>query len=106
VVYLKSAHEEELAMQQRKLPQDNPQLETFLVQLDERGRLVLPLAVRNKLSLHPREKLIASIAGNTLTLSTVKTQVAKVQGILAKISPERCLSEELIQERRREAELE
>lgn len=82
-----------------------PPAETHVVQLDERGRLVLPMAIRNRLSLHPREKLVASIDGNTLKLTTVKAQVSKVQGILAQISPERNLSEELIQERRKEAEL-
>jgi len=80
--------------------------ETHVVQLDERGRLVLPIAIRNKLSLHPKEKLIAHIDGDTLRLATVKSQVSKVQGILAQISPERRLSEELIAERRKETEFE
>lgn len=83
-----------------------PQAETHIVQLDERGRLVLPMAIRNKLSLQPKQKLIASIDGDTLKLATVKAQVFKVQGILAQISPERNLSEELIQERRKETGLE
>ena len=93
-------------MQRQQFTDENLLSETYLVQLDERGRLVLPAAIRNKLSLRPREKLIANIDGNKLSLVSVKTQVAKIQGILAKISPERCLSDELIQERRKEAELE
>ena len=83
-----------------------PLSEPCIVQLDERGRLVLPSAIRNKLLLQPKQKLIASIDGDTLRLTTVKAQVSKVQGILAQISPERYLSEELIEERRKEAELE
>jgi hypothetical protein len=36
----------------------------------------------------------------------MKRQVGKAQGILAQISPERCLSEELIEDRRQESQFE
>ncbi len=85
---------------------DFPPPEPHIVQLDERGRLVLPMAIRNKLALKPNQKLIASIHSGTLRLVTVKAQISKVQGIISQLSPERCLSEELMQERRQEAELE
>lgn len=49
---------------------------------------------------------MAVVEGNTLQIVPVKVQIAKVQGMLAKISPKRRLSDELIAERRKEASLE
>jgi len=79
------------------------QSNNYLLELDNRGRIVLPKALRNRLHLQPGEKLLSSIEGNTLQIISAKAQLAKVQGLLASISPERCLSGELITERRQEA---
>lgn len=80
--------------------------QTYLLQLDERGRIVLPRTLRNQLGLRPREKLNAIVKQDALEIIPIKAQVAKAQGILSALNPKRYLSEELISERRKEAELE
>ena len=81
-------------------------VDSYMLQLDERGRIVLPKAIRNILGLHAQEKLIASISGGTLNITPMKARIAKARGLLAKVNPKRQLSDELIAERRKEAQLE
>jgi AbrB family looped-hinge helix DNA binding protein len=76
---------------------------SYVLQLDERGRLVLPKAVRELLQLQSGEKLMASIKGGILKITPIRDQIAKARGILAKVNSKRCLSDELIAERRKEA---
>jgi AbrB family looped-hinge helix DNA binding protein len=80
--------------------------DSYMLQLDDRGRIVLPKIIRELLRLHPKEKVMASIKEGALRITPVKVQIAKARGSLAKISPKRCLSDELIAERRREGQLE
>jgi bifunctional DNA-binding transcriptional regulator/antitoxin component of YhaV-PrlF toxin-antitoxin module len=79
---------------------------SYMLQLDDRGRIVLPKTIRKLLKLQPQEKLVASIRGGILRITPVKAQIAKARGLLAKVNPKRCLSDELIAERRKEAHLE
>ena len=80
--------------------------ENYMLQLDDRGRIVLPKTIRELLRLQPKEKLMASIRGGTLKITPIKAQITKARGMLAKISPKRCLSDELIADRRKEAQFE
>lgn len=66
----------------------------------------MPRTLRNQLGLRPREKLNAIVKQDALEIIPIKAQVAKAQGILSALNPKRYLSEELISERRKEAELE
>jgi bifunctional DNA-binding transcriptional regulator/antitoxin component of YhaV-PrlF toxin-antitoxin module len=88
------------------IPAIDAEAKYCLVQLDDRGRLVLPRVIRSKLHLRPKEKFVAVVEDGVLHLAPISAQVAKTQGILAHLSPERSLSKELIEERRKEAELE
>ena len=81
-------------------------LDSYLLEVDGRGRIVLPKVLRNKLNWLAGEKLVSIIDGNTLQITPAKAQIAKVQGILANISPQRQLAHELIAERRQEAKSE
>jgi len=80
--------------------------DSYILQLDDRGRIVLPKVIRELLQLQPKEKLMASVKNGTLKITLAREQIAKARGLLAKVSPKRCLSDELIADRRREAKLE
>jgi len=54
--------------------------DSYTLQLDDRGRIVLPKSIREVLKLQPKEKLMASIKGGTLRITPVKAQIAKARG--------------------------
>lgn len=90
-------------MEQIDLAHKNP---AYLLQLDDRGRIVLPKSLRQELNLQANEKFRAFVRRDTLEIIPIRAQIAKAQGMLSHLSPKRCLSEELIGERRKEADLE
>jgi hypothetical protein len=53
-----------------------------------------------------KETLIASIKRNFLRIIPVKVRIAKIRGLLANVDSKRCLSDELIADRRKEAQIE
>jgi AbrB family looped-hinge helix DNA binding protein len=76
----------------------------YFAKLGDRGRLVLPAGVREELGLKTGEDLVLWVEDDGyLRLSTKKKQLEKLRGMFADKFPNRILSEELIQERRREA---
>src|ERR1039458_66475 len=79
----------------------------YVLRLGECGRLVLPARLRNTLGLKTGESLLLTVEKHgTMRLSTRRQRLEAAQGMFASISPERVLSEELIQERRQEVQLE
>jgi len=79
----------------------------YTVHLDQRGRLVLPSEVRRRLKLKQGDTLILAIeADGAIRLITPKEAARRSRGILRRLAPSaagRCLSEELIRDRREEA---
>jgi AbrB family looped-hinge helix DNA binding protein len=75
----------------------------YVVHLGDRGRLVLPARLRKSLGLKTGEALLLTVEQNgAMRLSTRRQRLQATRGMFASISPERILSEELIQERREE----
>lgn len=84
-------------------PRD-PQTDHFTVTLGERGRVVLPAQVRQRLDLSEGDRLVLSVLPDgTLQLVSLKAQVRKFKGIYKDSAQGRSIVDELIAERREEA---
>lgn len=81
--------------------------ELYAIVLGERGRLVLPAPLRRRLDLHPGDRLIASFgADGEIRLVSAREQARRLHGLYRDLAPRRSLADELIAERRAEAERE
>lgn len=78
------------------------------VTMDAKGRVVLPRSVREAAELSTGTGLIASVeADGSIRIEKVSARIAQMQDRFAKYAaPGRLASDELIAERRREAERE
>jgi AbrB family looped-hinge helix DNA binding protein len=77
------------------------------VKLGEGGRVVIPAEFRKALGIDVGDELILHMENGTIVLLTRKQAILYVQEQMAKYSvTERQLSEEIIDERRKEAEKE
>ncbi len=82
-----------------------PQQHEILI--GERGRLVLPAEVRETLGLSAGDKLVLTVdSEGTMLLRSLRERLRKSRGLFRSIHPERVLSRELLEERRREAKRE
>ena len=77
-----------------------------VVQLGERGRLVLPAAVRRELGLKAGDRLLLEVGPDGLKLSSTREKVESARGIFRHLEPSGVWSQELIEERRRQSEIE
>ena len=80
----------------------NPRLDAISLRLGDRGRLVLPAAVRRRLQLHAGERLILVVQRTGIRIVTARQAVHQTRGIYRRLAPERSLAKELIAERRGE----
>ena len=81
-----------------------PHVESYDLQVGERGRLVLPARVRRRLKLNPGDRLVLTLdQSGEMRLASLHRQVDKCIGIFADLEPHRIASEELIAERRKQA---
>ena len=72
--------------------------------LNENGRVVIPAAIRRQMGFSAGDTLLFSIDGDTLKIESHRARIRRVQESLRSlIPPDRCLSEELIADRREEA---
>jgi len=79
----------------------------FEIQIGQRGRMVLPAPARKRLGIRPGDRLVLLVdPGGETRLVSLRRQVERCCGMLAGIAPDRVLSDELIAERRREAQRE
>ena len=75
------------------------------VTVDGEGRVAIPQAVRQVLGLKPGDTLIASAENGELHFLSIPAAVRKAQAMVGKFVPENVnLVDELLDERRREAE--
>jgi AbrB family looped-hinge helix DNA binding protein len=80
-----------------------PDADRYTVEIGSRGQLVLPAAVREKLSLEAGDRVVLSVeADGSMRLVSLREQIRKAKG-LYKDASGRDLADELIQERRAEA---
>ena len=79
----------------------------FSVKLEKSGRILLPAEIRRKLSLQPGEDVLISANDDTvMVIGNRAAAIRRVQQRFRAFAPGRILSEELIVERRAEAEQE
>lgn len=76
----------------------------YSIAVGERGRLVLPARLRQRLNLKPGDRLIATVDDEgAVRLVAARDLARQLKGLYAESSPERSLVDELIAERRDEA---
>jgi len=77
--------------------------ESYVLHLGDRGRLVLPSRLRERLALKGGEELVLTLEyDGAMRLTTRRQRLNKLRGMFASIEPHRRLSDELIRERRQE----
>jgi AbrB family looped-hinge helix DNA binding protein len=83
-------------------PPSAPQ--AYAVTMADRGRLVLPAEVRERLKIKEGDRLTLRVdADGTIRLQTAEVFARGLVGMFKHLAPGRILSDELIAERRREA---
>lgn len=82
--------------------------EQFELQLGDRGRIVLPSTVRQRLSLNPGDRMVLIVdESGEMHLVGLRQQIEKCRGMFRHLAPHgRLASDELITDRRKEAERE
>jgi bifunctional DNA-binding transcriptional regulator/antitoxin component of YhaV-PrlF toxin-antitoxin module len=88
------------------LPATNERKKTLTVRavLGEKGRLVIPVAMREALGLEVGDVVDLRVEHRELRLSTMRNRIAEVQERMRKFyGPERLISDELSAERREAA---
>ena len=82
-------------------------METLSVKIEKSGRILIPAAVRRHLGLKEGTEMILRVDETGIQMGTREQALARIHERLRRYIPEgRILSEELIQERRAEAERE
>ena len=75
--------------------------------LNENGRLVIPAAHRKALGLRPGDEVLIRLEGDELRISSVRDALARARRLIRQYIPDdQDLTQSLIDDRRREAELE
>jgi len=84
-----------------------PHFDAFPVQLGDRGRLVLPAAIRKRLRLREGDELLVTVQPDgSLRLTSPRQAVRETRGLYRARAGGRSLSDELIAERRAEVKRE
>jgi len=82
-------------------------METLSVKMEKSGRILIPAAVRRQFGLKEGTEMILRVDETGIQMGTREQALARIHERLRRYIPEgRILSEELIQERRAEAERE
>ena len=82
-------------------------METISVKVEKSGRILIPAAVRRQFGLKEGTEMILRVDEDGIQMGTREQALARIHERLRRYIPEgRILSEELIQERRAEAERE
>jgi len=80
-------------------------MEAFTVKIDGSGRILLPAKVRKELKLKKGSALIARVDEQKLVLNTRAEALRQAQEVFSRYRPKggKLLSDEIIEDRRREA---
>ena len=78
----------------------------YTIRMGDRGRLVIPAEARARLGLKPGDRLLLDESEGELRLLPLPARVRALHGAWSEIAPDRSLVDELIAERRAEAERE
>ena len=82
-------------------------METISVKVEKSGRILIPAALRHRFNLKEGTEVILRVDEDGIRLGTREQALDRIRKELRRYIPEgSCLSEELIQERRAEAERE
>jgi len=94
----------EAAVEYGGVPKEPP-LPVYHVTVTERGRLVLPLEIREKLKIRDGDRVSLTLEDDgCVTLQTFDVALRRLRGMFKHLArPGRLESDELIKERRREA---
>ena len=77
---------------------------TYQVKIVEGGKIALPAALRRSLGFAVGQTLLVDEGEDELRIRSVDSALARAQAIVMRLAPpERCLSDELVADRRREA---
>lgn len=72
--------------------------------LNDNGRVVIPASIRQKMGLSAGDTLLFNVEGDVLKVESHRARIRRIQESMRKYIPaDRCLSDELIAERRAEA---
>jgi bifunctional DNA-binding transcriptional regulator/antitoxin component of YhaV-PrlF toxin-antitoxin module len=80
-------------------------MEQFTVKVDGSGRILLPAKLRKQMNLRKDSQLVAKLEKQKLVLKTRADVIREVQELFSRYRPKggKLLSDELIEDRRREA---
>ena len=77
--------------------------ERYTIALGDRGRVVLPARLRQRLDLRPGDRLIVTIdADGGFRVVSARGQARRLCGLYRDLAPGRSLADELMDERREE----
>jgi AbrB family looped-hinge helix DNA binding protein len=81
-------------------------MSTMRARIDKAGRILIPAKLRKEMQVAPGDAVVLETRGDELHLRTYRKAIREAQAIIAKYLPDRdrSLVDELIEERRREAE--
>jgi AbrB family looped-hinge helix DNA binding protein len=79
----------------------------YTIAIGTKGRLILPTALQRHANLHEGEKVVITLAKDgTLTIVPLRACAKACEGMFSHLAPGVSLADELIAERREEAEKE
>ena len=82
-------------------------METISVKVEKSGRILIPAAIRRRFDIKEGTEMILRVDETGIQMGTREQALTRIRKRLRRYIPEgSCLSEELIQERRAEAERE
>jgi AbrB family looped-hinge helix DNA binding protein len=82
-------------------------MDTISVRIEKSGRVLIPAVIRRRLNLEEGNEVLLRIDGTGIQMGTRQQALDRIQKRLRQYIPEdRVLSEELIEERRAEADRE
>ena len=82
-------------------------MDTIAVRIEKSGRVLIPAVIRRRLNLEEGNEVLLRIDGTGIQMGTRQQALDRIQKRLRQYIPEnRVLSEELIEERRAEADRE
>ena len=72
--------------------------------INENGRVVIPAVIRRQMGLKAGDAVVMEVEGGVLRIESHRARIRRIQESLGRlIPPGRCLSDELIADRREEA---